>query len=142
MVGWEMMRERMAGEGRAADIASCMTGRSSPALVPKAVNPRMRSFSEMRTLMKPRVSERGRARRLGCGGILGETISNSLRFRLILGQADVGQLRVDEGAGGTLAAGGGAIGSCEVVADGAEVVEGDVGEVRGAGAVAHSPDAG
>ena len=74
-------------------------------------------------------------------GSLGEAVGDSLLLRFGSRQADVGQLGVDEGAGGDLAAGGGAVGSGEVVAHGAEVVEGDVGEVGRAGAVSHGPDA-
>src|SRR5580704_11831334 len=72
----------------------------------------------------------------------GEAVGDPLFLRLILRQADVSQLGVDEDAGGDLTACGGAVSSGEVVPYGAEVVEGDVGEERRAGAVAHGPDAG
>src|SRR5262249_15340326 len=65
-----------------------------------------------------------------------------LLFRLVLPKADVGELGVSEGAEGDLAACGGAVGSGQIVADGAKVVKGDMGEVGGAGAIAHRPDAG
>src|SRR5438309_2833373 len=72
---------------------------------------------------------------------LRKPIGDSLLFRLILGQAYVGELWVGEGAGWDLAAVGAAVGYGKVVANDAEVVEGDVGEVGRAGAVAHGPDA-
>ena len=84
----------------------------------------------------------GEGAKIGEHGDLGETVGDSLLFRLSLRQPDVGKLGVDEGAGWDLAAGGAAVGSGEVVAHRAEVVEGDVGEVRGASTVSHSPDAG
>jgi len=74
-------------------------------------------------------------------GDLRETVGDSLLFGFRFGEAYVGQLGIDEGAGRDLASGGGAVGSGEVVADCAEVVEGDVGEVWRASAVAHGPDA-
>ena len=78
---------------------------------------------------------------VGEHGDLGKTISDSPLFRLVFAQANVRQFRIDEGAEGNLPPLGAAIGAREVVADGAKVVEGDMSEVGGTGAVSHRPDA-
>ena len=78
------------GVGQVADMASWMTGRSSPAAVPMAVKPRMRSSGAMRTFMKPRVSSRVRVRRAAGMGIFGEAVGGSLLLGFGFGEADVG----------------------------------------------------
>src|SRR5438105_2957572 len=61
--------------------------------------------------------------------------------RLPLAEPDACELRVDEQTGRHLPTRRHSAAAGEVVADDAEVVEGDVCEVRAAGAVAHCPNA-
>ena len=78
----------------------------------------------------------------GGHGDLAEAIGCSLLLCFVLAETYVGQFGVGEGYGGDLAVLRGAVCAGQVVADDAEVVEGDVGEVGRTGAVSHGPDAG
>jgi len=77
-----------------------------------------------------------------CHGDFDETVGSSAGFGFGFAESDVGQFGIGEDAGGHLTSGGDAVVAGKVVADDAEVVEGDMGEVRTAGTVSDCPDTG
>ncbi len=143
MVGCVRMASRRLVKGMPASIAVCTTAMTSPASGPSMVKPRMQvavggddGLHEAARLGDGvRAHDRGDGQGGGADG-------DALPRRLALAQADAGELGVGEHAVGHEAALRAAAAAREIVADDAEIVEGGVGELRAAGALADGPDIG
>ena len=107
--------------------------------MPKTVNPRMRSSSPTSAFRKPRVSDSVRRTQYRSRGYFEEAVGNALCLCFALAKADPCQLRIGEHRERHLSPGGDAGPAAKVCAQNAEVVEGDVGELRAAGYLATSP---
>ena len=126
-----------------ANIAVCTTAMTSPASGPSIVKPRMRSLcASTSAFIKPCVSAIVRVRSTALIGSVATRTSMPRRLGVAFVQADPGERRVREQAEGDEPVARGPVASRQVVADDPKIIEGDVGELGAAGALADRPDIG